>query len=137
MGSAIGIGVAVEKTELAQIIATFLIDLQSSLGIIGILICFYFATMILTEILNNLATAALMFPIGFSISHQLDLDPLMFAMITAIAASCSFLTPIGYQTNLLVYGPGRYKFTDYLKVGLPLSLICMSITIFIVYLKRM
>ncbi|OAS84635.1 SLC13 family permease [Metabacillus litoralis] len=135
MGSAIGVGKAIEKTGLAHSVAAFLIELQSSLGIIGILICFYFVTLILTEILNNLATAALMFPIGFSISLQLDLDPMMFAMITAIAASCSFLTPIGYQTNLLVYGPGGYKFTDYLKVGLPLSFICMSVTIFIAYLK--
>jgi di/tricarboxylate transporter len=135
MGSAIGVGKAIEKTGLAHNVAAFLIELQSSLGIIGILICFYFVTLILTEILNNLATAALMFPIGFSISLQLDLDPMMFAMITAIAASCSFLTPIGYQTNLLVYGPGGYKFTDYLKVGLPLSFICMSVTIFIAYLK--
>jgi di/tricarboxylate transporter len=60
---------------------------------------------------------------------------MMFAMITAIAASCSFLTPIGYQTNLLVYGPGGYKFTDYLKVGLPLSLISMLLTLSLAYLK--
>ncbi|MCS0652949.1 SLC13 family permease [Cytobacillus firmus] len=129
MGSAIGIGYAVESTGLAQIIAEFLIKIQASLGVIGILIFFYLITLILTEILNNLATAALMFPIGYSISSQLDLDPIMFAMITAIAASCSFLTPIGYQTNLLVYGPGGYRFTDFLKTGLPLSIICMALTI--------
>ncbi|MBT2686898.1 anion permease [Bacillus sp. ISL-47] len=135
MGSAIGIGRAVELTGLGQAVAQILAKLQTSLGVIGILIVFYLITLILTEILNNLATAALMFPIGFSISSQLNLDPMMFAIVTAIAASCSFLTPIGYQTNLLVYGPGGYKFTDYLKVGLPLSFICMFITISLAALK--
>ena len=129
MGSAIGIGKAVEITGLANYVANFLIKTQTSLGVIGILFLFYLVTLFLTEILNNLATAALMFPIGYNISSQLELDPMMFAMITAIAASCSFLTPIGYQTNLLIYGPGGYKFTDYLKVGLPLSFICMILTI--------
>lgn len=135
MGSSIGIGNAIESTGLAKIAAQLLTLFQSSLGVIGILILFYIITLVLTEILNNLATAAFMFPIGYSISTQLDLDPMMFAMVTAIAASCSFLTPIGYQTNLLVYGPGGYKFTDYLKVGLPLSLICMIITISLIILK--
>jgi di/tricarboxylate transporter len=135
MASSIGIGAAVEKTGLAAFIASFLINIQNSLGLIGILVVYYLVTLIMTELLNNLATAALMFPIGYSIALQLSLDPVMFAMITAIAASCSFLTPIGYQTNLLVYGPGGYKFTDYIKVGLPLSLICMAITILIASIK--
>lgn len=133
MGSAIGIGNAVEATGLAKFIASFLIELQSYTGIIGILILFYFVTLILTEILNNLATAAIMFPIGYTIALQSGLDPKMLAMLTAISASCSFLTPIGYQTNLLVYGPGGYRFTDYLKVGLPLSMISMFLTVFIAY----
>jgi di/tricarboxylate transporter len=135
MSCAIGIGKAVEKTGLAQMAGEFLINIHANIGIMGTLILFYLLTVILTEVLNNLATAALMFPIGFSISQQLNLDPMMFAMITAIAASCSFLTPIGYQTNLLVYGPGGYKFTDYLKVGLPLSLISMVLTLSLTYLK--
>ncbi|WP_417897212.1 SLC13 family permease [Bacillus haimaensis] len=135
MGSAFGVGTAVESTGLAQILSSKIIDLQNSIGIVGILILFFVITMIMTEILNNLATAALMFPIGYSISIQLVLDPMMFAMITAIASNCSFLSPIGYQTNLLVYGPGGYRFKDYLKVGFPLSLLCMSVTILVAYFK--
>lgn len=135
MGCSIGIGKAVEITGLAQIASSLLTMVQSNFGIIGTMIIFYIVTTALTEILNNLATAALMFPIGFSISQHLHVDPAAFAMITAIAASCSFLSPIGYQTNMLVYGPGGYRFNDYLKVGLPLSFICMSVTISIAYLK--
>ena len=135
MASSIGIGKAIDKTGLAQTIASILIEIQSSLGVVGVLVLFYLTTLIITEVLNNVAAAALMFPIGYSLSIQLNTDPMMFAMITAIAASCSFLTPIGYQTNMLVYGPGGYRFTDYFKVGFPLSLICMSLTILIAYLK--
>ncbi|WP_088103472.1 SLC13 family permease [Halalkalibacter urbisdiaboli] len=135
MASSIGVGSAVEKTGLANILASLFTKSQSMLGLLGIMIIFYFSTLILTEIINNLATAALMFPIGYSISVQLNIDPTMFAMLTAIACSCSFLSPIGYQTNLLVYGPGGYKFTDYLKVGLPLSMICMLVTILLAIIK--
>jgi di/tricarboxylate transporter len=84
--------------------------------------------------ISNIAAAALMFPIVFSIATQFGYNPELFAMIIAIAASCSFITPIGYQTNLLVYGPGGYKFTDFFKVGLPLSILCMCITVFLTVL---
>ncbi|CAM3868172.1 SLC13 family permease [Aeromicrobium ponti] len=135
MASAIGIGNAIETTGLARFIASFFTEVQSYTGLIGILFLFYFVTLIMTEFLNNLATAAIMFPIGYTLSLHSGLDPKMLAMLTAISASCSFLTPIGYQTNLLVYGPGGYKFTDFMKVGLPLSLICMFLSIFIAYWK--
>lgn len=129
MGSSIGIGTAVEKTGLAALLAGGISFVQTAVGLAGILVMFFIVTLILTEIISNLATAAFMFPIGYSISLQLQLDPSMLAMVTAIAASCSFLSPIGYQTNLLVYGPGGYKFTDYVKVGLPLTILCMIVTI--------
>ncbi|MBN8201189.1 MULTISPECIES: SLC13 family permease [Bacillaceae] len=133
MGSSIGIGNTIESTGLAKFIASFLAMFQSFTGIIGILFLFYLITLIMTELLNNLATAAIMFPIGYTVSLQSGLDPKMLAMLTAISASCSFLTPIGYQTNLLVYGPGGYKFSDFIKAGLPLSLICMVLSVFIAY----
>ncbi|URM31144.1 SLC13 family permease [Cytobacillus firmus] len=133
MGSSIGIGNTIESTGLAKFIASFLTMFQSFTGIIGILFLFYLVTLIMTELLNNLATAAIMFPIGYTVALQSGLDPKMLAMLTAISASCSFLTPIGYQTNLLVYGPGGYRFSDFFKAGLPLSLICMILSVFIAY----
>lgn len=135
MGSSIGIGKAVESTGLAYYISLLLLKLENMFGIIGILILYYLLTTLLTEVLNNLATAALMFPVGFALSDALALEPMLFAMITAIAASCSFLTPIGYQTNMLVYGPGGYKFTDFFKAGFPLSIICMLLTVFLACMK--
>jgi len=83
----------------------------------------YFITMILTEISSNVATAIIMVPIAVSVSGQIGLESRPFVFAVAFAASASFITPIGYQTNLMVYGPGGYKFSDYIRVGLPLSLL--------------
>lgn len=131
MASSIGIGTAVEQSGLTNMIAAIIIQLNGVFGLFGIAILIYLATTILTEILHNLAAAAMMFPIGLSIAMQMGLDPKMFAMLIAISASCSFMTPIGYSTNLIVYGPGGYRFSDYVKVGFLLSIICMISTVII------
>ena len=89
----------------------------------ALLATIYFITMILTEISSNVATAIIMVPIAISVSGQIGLESRPFVFAVAFAASASFITPIGYQTNLMVYGPGGYKFSDYIRVGLPLSLL--------------
>ena len=83
----------------------------------------YFITMILTEVSSNAATAIIMTPIVVAVTTQMNFDPRPFIFSVCYAASASFITPVGYQTNLMVYGPGGYKFYDYIKVGLPLALI--------------
>ncbi len=83
----------------------------------------YLITMILTEVSSNAATAIIMTPISMAVSAQMGLDPRAFIFAVAFAASASFITPVGYQTNLMVYGPGGYKFSDYIRVGFPLALI--------------
>ena len=90
-------------------------------GLIGILAAVYLLTTIFTEVITNNAAAAMMFPIAYSASSQMSVNPKPFFIAIAIAASASFATPIGYQTNLIVQGAGGYKFRDYLKVGLPLN----------------
>ena len=91
----------------------------------------YFITMILTEISSNVATAIIMVPIAIAVSGQIGLESRPFVFAVAFAASASFITPIGYQTNLMVYGPGGYKFSDYIRVGLPLSLLLFLIAVII------
>jgi len=122
IASAFGIAKALDNSGVADYVASGILNLLSSLGNIGILAGVYFITSIYTEIITNNAAAALMFPIILSISQQASIDPRPFFIALAIAASASFATPIGYQTNLMVYGPGGYKFTDFLKVGIPMNL---------------
>jgi di/tricarboxylate transporter len=83
----------------------------------------YLITMILTEVSSNAATAIIMTPIALAVTQQMGFDPRAFIFAVAFAASASFITPVGYQTNLMVYGPGGYKFNDYVRVGFPLALI--------------
>jgi di/tricarboxylate transporter len=85
------------------------------------------ATMLLTEPLSNAAAAALMLPVSLQVAAQLDGDPIAFAAGVAIAASTSFLTPIGYQTNTMVYGLGGYRFADYARLGVPLTVLSLVV----------
>lgn len=89
----------------------------------ALLALIYLITMILTEVSSNAATAIIMTPIALAVTNQMGLDPRAFIFAVAFAASASFITPVGYQTNLMVYGPGGYKFSDYIRVGFPLALI--------------
>jgi di/tricarboxylate transporter len=95
-------------------------DVYKPLALLSLI---YLITMVLTEVSSNVATAILMTPIAFVVSAKIGLDPRPFIFAICFAASASFITPIGYQTNLMVYGPGGYKFTDYMKVGFPLAII--------------
>lgn len=133
IASAFGVGAALTESGLAQLIAENMMDFARPFGIIGIIVILYMVTNIFTELITNSAAAVLMFPIALEISSQMNADYIGFVVLIAIASSASFITPIGYQTNLIVYGPGGYKFSDYIKVGAPLSLITMVIATFIIY----
>lgn len=133
IASSFGIGVAMTKTGLADILANGLIAIGQPMGVIGIIIMMYLLTSIFTELITNSAAAVLMLPIGLEIAKTINLDPMGFAVLIAIAASASFITPIGYQTNLIVFGPGGYRFMDYVKVGTPLNLLVMITSITVIY----
>lgn len=122
VGSAFGLGKALEQTGAAAAIANSLIQLAGDQPWPALIVV-YGITGLLTELITNNAAAALMFPIALSLSQTLGVDMLPFAIAVMMAASASFSTPIGYQTNLMVYGPGGYKFSDYLRIGIPLNLI--------------
>jgi di/tricarboxylate transporter len=94
-----------------------------------VLVLVYLLTALFTEVITNNAAAVLMFPIALALAQQLDVSVLPFAVAVMFAASASFITPLGYQTNLMVYGPGRYKFSDYVKIGVPLSLIAGAVSV--------
>lgn len=132
VAASLGIGQALEISGAASWIATKLLAVSSPFGPVAVLATVYLLTMVLSELLSNSATAALMCTLAKSIALQQGLDarPLMIAI--AIAASCAFATPIGYQTNLMVMNPGGYRFRDYIKVGLPLDLICFIVAMLVI-----
>lgn len=131
IAAAFGIGKALETSGAAAALAHGLIDLSGG-SPIGILIAVYVTTALLTELITNNAAAVLVFPLAYSASQAAGLNFLPFAVAVAMAASASFATPIGYQTNLMVYGPGGYRFTDYLRFGAPMNVLAGIITLTIV-----
>ncbi len=119
----LGIGLAMDKTGGAAMIANGVVGTMQGYGPVVILAAIYLLASILTEIVTNNAVAILLTPIVISIAASMDVDPRPFIVAIMFGASASFITPIGYQTNTYVYGAGGYKFGDFLKVGIPLNLI--------------
>jgi di/tricarboxylate transporter len=124
----ISLGTAVSVSGLATEIATVLGNVGDPFGDVGRLVAVLVATMILTEVLSNNAAAAVMLPVALATAVEGGLDPRSFAIVVLIGASCSFLSPIGYQTNLMVYGLGGYRFRDFTVVGAPLTLVTLIVT---------
>jgi len=125
----IAIGHAMVKTGLADFLASNLINLVEPLGITFALLMVYLITNVLTEFVTNIAAASISFPIALSVAEHFSVNPKAFVLAVAFAASASFLTPIGYQTNLMVYSAGNYRFSDFVRVGFPLALSYMFLTI--------
>jgi di/tricarboxylate transporter len=123
-----------ESSGLATALAATVTGITTPLGLTATVIGIYLLTNLLTELITNNAAAVLMLPIALAAGLQTGLDPHTVAIIVAVAASASFLTPIGYQTNLMVMGAGRYKYTDYTKAGLPVTLILLGVTLAVVVL---
>lgn len=120
---AIGLSKALQTSGTADFVGAFIQGVASHLGPTGILFLVYFITVLTTELLTNNAAVALAFPIALATAHHLNADPRPFVVAVTIAASLGFATPLGYQTHLIVQGPGGYKFSDYVKIGLPLDIL--------------
>ena len=123
LGGILPLGIALQKTGGADLLANLLIDWVGSFGPMAILSALFLVTTVLTAFMSNTATAALLIPIAMTAAASLGIDPRPLIIAIAFGASASFMTPVGYQTNLLVYGPGSYRFSDYMKVGVPLTLV--------------
>ena len=129
-------GAAMKKTGLDEIIGNFIGNIVNLFPVdlipYFLLAIIYLITMVLTEIASNVATAIIMTPIALTLATQFGFDPRPFIFAVCYAASASFITPIGYQTNLMVFGPGGYRYSDYIKVGLPLGIILWIISVFVI-----
>ena len=129
---AFGISKAMVNSGVSDLIASQIIGLSHSYGPYVLLAAIFIITNIFTELITNNAAAALSFPLALSLSQQLGVSPMPFFVIVCVAASASFSTPIGYQTNLIVQGIGNYKFTDFVRIGLPLNIITFIISVLLI-----
>ncbi|WP_295405310.1 SLC13 family permease [uncultured Thiocystis sp.] len=128
IAASFALGFALEKTGAARFVAENVVQLAQGDPWVTLAVV-YLVTMLFTEIITNNAAAVLMFPIALSTSQALGVSFMPFAIAIMMAASASFSTPIGYQTNLMVYGPGGYRFSDYFRIGIPLNLLMAVLTI--------
>lgn len=129
---AFAISKAMSNSGFADFIAAKIIMLNDYFGPHILLALLFIITNLFTELITNNAAAALSFPIALALSQQMGVNPMPFFVVICVAASASFCTPIGYQTNLIVQGVGNYKFTDFVKIGLPLNIIAFLISVFLV-----
>ncbi len=131
IAASIGLGGAMDKTGAAAVIAEAMVGLSAHSAIATLAVLFII-TAAFSAVISNLAAAVIVFPIAVAASQQLGVDLLPFAVTLMVAASACFSTPIGYQTNLMVYGPGNYRFVDFLKIGIPLTVLVGLTTLLIV-----
>lgn len=132
LGAMMPVGDAFESTGATRLLAELLAGLAGDLGTFWLLALVLAFTMCLSDVVNNAATALLMAPLGIDIAKRLDANPDAFLMAVAVGASCAFLTPIGHQNNLLVMGPGGYRFSDYWRLGLPLEVLIFALSLVLI-----
>jgi di/tricarboxylate transporter len=129
LGAMLPVGGAVASTGGTALVAQAILDASSGLSPFWVLALLLVSTMMLSDVINNNATAVLMAPIALTLATRLDVNPDAFLMAVALGASCAFLTPIGHQSNTLVLAPGGYKFGDYWRVGLPLEIVITAVAL--------
>jgi di/tricarboxylate transporter len=132
VGAAIGIGKAMDKSGAAATLAEGLVGVTSALGPRGVLLGVYVTTLLCTELVTHSAAVVIAFPIAKAAALSLGVPFMPFAIAIAIAGSSGFALPTAYQTHLMVYGPGGYRFTDFVRIGLPLDLLIMAVTVLLV-----
>ena len=128
LAGVIPLGIAMEQTGGADFIAELVVGSSGTLPLLGVVGLLYLVTALLTNVISNNASVVLMVPVAYETALQVGGDPFAFVLAVTFAASTAFMTPVGYQTNLFVYGPGGYRFTDYLRIGTPLQLVFAVVT---------
>lgn len=129
IGAALGVGRALNDSGAAVAIAELILGVTRPMGVTATLAAVCVLAVVFTQLVTNNGVAVLMFPIAMATAADLGVSPLPFAIALMLTSACAFMTPIGYQTNLMVQGPGGYRFTDFVRLGLPLTLVCVLIVV--------
>jgi di/tricarboxylate transporter len=129
IGAGLGIGAAMEKTGASTVLAHLVTDAAGGWAPLVSLAIIYVITVVMAEMLHHNASVAIMFPVAVAVAQQVGADPRAFVVAVALGGCCAFATPTGYQTHLIVYGPGGYRFTDFVRVGIPLDILCGIVAI--------
>jgi di/tricarboxylate transporter len=132
LGAIIPLGIAMQNSGAAAYTAAAVVRVAEPLGPYGALGAFYLMTSLLTEVISNNAAAVVLTPIAVAAALALGVSPMPFVVAVMLAASNAFMTPIGYQTNTFIYGPGGFEFRDYLRVGGPLNFLLVAAATFII-----
>ena len=133
----LAIGLAILKTNAGNLLANAFIGVLEPFGMVAILLGLVLVTNILTSLVGNAGAISISFPLALSITQNLNTDGMPFYLAIAFAASATFLTPISYQTNLIIYGPGGYTFKDFFRIGLPVTILYLTIAMAgIIFLYR-
>ena len=125
----IPIGSALQSTGSTELIADGIVNMTAGMGPVFVLTLLVVVTMTLSDVMNNTATAVIAAPLAGDIATQLKVNPEPFLMGVAVAASCAFLTPIGHKNNTLIMGPGGYRFGDFWRMGLPLEILIVLVSV--------
>ena len=132
IAASFGVGKALEQSGVARLFAELLVEVTRSWGPTATLAAIYFGTMVLNELISNNAAAALSFPFCLESARLLGVNERPFIMAVTLAASYAFASPIGYQTHMMVFGPGGYRFTDFVRVGIPLNLLMWIVAVILI-----
>ncbi|HPE34053.1 MAG TPA: SLC13 family permease [Bacteroidales bacterium] len=133
LAMSLALGLAMIKSGVAEHVGNAFINLLLPLGSLALLFGIFIVAALMSAFITNAAVVAMLFPIVLSISAKLGVNPFPLVMVMTFGAATSFMTPVGYQTNLMVYGPGGYTFSDFLRIGLPLTIIYMVVAVLIMY----
>jgi di/tricarboxylate transporter len=129
----LSLGKAMDNSGTAEYISTVIHTHLYNIPVLGLMILIFLFTNLLASYITNSAAVAIMVPIAMALASSMNVSHVPFALLTAYGAAANFITPVGYQTNLMVYGPGQYKFSDYIKFGLPLTILYMLVASYLLY----